>query len=67
VPAKILNQRHFFFGFTSGCGNGGGTAELFSVTFLYEVSGVGLFGLVGTFRTWRDVWFEFAMRTTTDI
>jgi hypothetical protein len=51
VPAKILNQRHFFFGFTSGCGNGGGTAELFSVTFLYEVSGVGLFGLVGTFRT----------------
>jgi len=42
VPAKILNQRHFFFGFTSGCGNGGGTAELFSlisVTFPYEVSG----------------------------
>jgi hypothetical protein len=50
VPAKILNQRHFFFGFTSGCGNGGGTAELCSLicgTFPYEVSGVGLFGLVG--------------------
>jgi hypothetical protein len=23
--------------------------------------------LFGTFRTWRDVWFESAMRTTTDI